>query len=138
MNAVAEHLTKHGIRPSAQRMAIMEYLLHHRTHPTVDEIYCALHEDMPTLSKTTVYNTLELLSERGAAITLTLDAKNAHFDGFTADHAHFLCEQCGKIYDMELPAGIGPSVTSKDGFKINLTQLSYIGICPECLAKSEK
>ena len=63
-----EHLIRHGVRPSVQRIAVMNYLLEHRTHPTVDEIYVALSKDMPTLSKTTVYNTLELLVKQKAVL----------------------------------------------------------------------
>ena len=51
MNAV-ERLQSHHIKPSVQRMAIMKYLMEHRTHPTVDEIYTSLAPEMPTLSKT--------------------------------------------------------------------------------------
>ncbi|MBR4922900.1 MAG: transcriptional repressor, partial [Bacteroidaceae bacterium] len=53
-----EYLLSFGIKPSVQRIAIMDYLMTHRTHPAIDEIYLALCEDIPTLSKTTVYNTL--------------------------------------------------------------------------------
>ena len=64
---VLKRLQNHNIKPSVQRIAIMNYLIEHRTHPTVDEIYTALSPSIPTLSKTTVYNTLKLLSEQGAA-----------------------------------------------------------------------
>ena len=56
---VIERLQSHSIKPSVQRIAIMQYLMDHHTHPTVDEIYTALAPGMPTLSKTTVYNTLK-------------------------------------------------------------------------------
>ena len=73
---VVKRLQNHNIKPSVQRIAIMNYLIEHRTHPTVDEIYTALSPSIPTLSKTTVYNTLKLLSEQGAAQTLTIDERN--------------------------------------------------------------
>ena len=52
-----EKLLLKDIKPSYQRLRIFQYLLSHRTHPTVDEIHHALVAEMPTLSKTTVYNT---------------------------------------------------------------------------------
>ena len=52
-----------GVRPSVQRLAVMDYLATHKTHPTVDEIYSSLAPSIPTLSKTTVYNTLKLFVE---------------------------------------------------------------------------
>lgn len=77
MEIVVERLQGHNIKPSVQRIAIMKYLMEHRTHPTVDEIYTALSPTIPTLSKTTVYNTLKILSEQGAAQTLTPLIQNA-------------------------------------------------------------
>lgn len=53
-----EYMLQYDIKPSVQRMAIMEYLMKNRVHPTADEIYGALYPMMPTLSKTTVYNTM--------------------------------------------------------------------------------
>ncbi|KAA6316446.1 Peroxide-responsive repressor PerR, partial [termite gut metagenome] len=70
---VQEQLSMHGIKPSLQRMAIMDYLLEHHTHPTVEEIYMALFPSIPTLSKTTVYNTLKLFAEQGVVNMLTID-----------------------------------------------------------------
>ncbi len=96
------YLISKGIRPSQQRIAVMDYLLTHRTHPTADEIFNALYPAMPTLSKTTVYNTLKLFTERGAVLCLDIDGKNARFDGDTRPHAHFMCKGCGCIYDLPL------------------------------------
>ena len=81
------YLTEHGVKPSVQRLAVMDYLMEHHTHPTVEEIYSALLPNMPTLSKTTVYNTLKLLTEQGAAIQLTIDERNVCFDADTSAHA---------------------------------------------------
>jgi len=67
-----ERLLEHNIKPSMQRIAIMEYLMNHPIHPSADDIYTALSPSMPTLSKTTVYNTLRLFSEQGAALMLTM------------------------------------------------------------------
>ena len=100
MNAY-EYLLSYNIKPSVQRIAIMDYLLKHHTHPCIDEIYLALCKDIPTLSKTTVYNTLKLFIEHGAARMLTIDERNACFDGDTSMHAHFQCKACGKIQEVD-------------------------------------
>ena len=72
MNSAYNKLIALGIRPSIQRVAIMKYLLSHHTHPTVEEVFVALKKQLPTVSRTTVYNTLRMLSEHGAARTLLL------------------------------------------------------------------
>lgn len=137
MTDATKHLQDHGIRPSLQRIAIMKYLLEHATHPTVDTIYQDLHPDMPTLSRTTVYNTLELFKERGAVKVLTIDSKNVHYDGCTAAHAHFLCKECGKIYDINLPETLDKMITSLPKHKVIHAEIYYEGICQECEQKSE-
>ena len=64
--SVIEYLSDHGIKASVQRIGVMRYLMEHLTHPSVEEIHGALQGKIPTLSKTTVYNTLRLLVEQGA------------------------------------------------------------------------
>lgn len=60
-----DYLISYNIKPSVQRIAIMDYLLAHKTHPSIDEIYLALCKDIPTLSKTTV-----LMKERYHSVPL--------------------------------------------------------------------
>lgn len=131
-----EHLMQFGIRPSVQRVAVMHYLLTHRTHPTVDDIYQALMEEIPTLSRTTVYNTLHLLYEHGAILALCIDGINAHFDAFTHPHAHFMCSCCGKVYDVDLDdTAFIERNTPRNASHIADAQLYYKGICDDCAAK---
>lgn len=130
-------LLEHNIKPSMQRIAIMKYLMEHRTHPSAEEIYTALSPSMPTLSKTTVYNTLRLFSEQGAAQMLTIDERNANFDADTSLHAHFLCKKCGKIYDLQTPIAVKQVVgLQMDGHEVNEMHYYYRGICNNCLKEN--
>ena len=134
-----EYLLSFGIKPSVQRIAIMDYLMTHRTHPAIDEIYLALCEEIPTLSKTTVYNTLKLFVEHGAAQMLTIDERNTCYDADIQLHAHFLCKKCGKIFD--LPASIEQtkvSVMDEEGFKVEEIHQYFKGYCPSCLMEEAK
>lgn len=134
---VYEYLQNYNIKPSVQRIAIMDYLLKHKTHPCIDEIYMALNKQIPTLSKTTVYNTLKLLVEHGAAKMLTIDEKNACFDGITSFHAHFQCRICGQIIDVPAEDIENPDEKQlkNNGFIINEAHRYYKGICPKCQKK---
>ncbi|MDP4277541.1 MAG: transcriptional repressor [Bacteroidota bacterium] len=127
-------LISHGINPSMQRIAIMEYLLNHRTHPSADDVYTNLSKTMPTLSKTTVYNTLKLLSEKGAALMLTIDENKVNFDGDTSPHTHFLCKTCGRIYDLPMAGSVKEVMAmDADGHLITEVHQYYRGICKNCL-----
>lgn len=57
---IGEYLKSKGVRPSEQRIRIFKYLYVNKNHPTVDMIYRELVQKMPCLSKTTVYNTLNI------------------------------------------------------------------------------
>ena len=138
MNAY-EYLLNYHIKPSVQRIAIMDYLLKHHTHPRIDEIYMALCPDIPTLSKTTVYNTLKLFVEHGAARMLTIDERNACFDGDTSVHAHFQCKVCGKITDIPLSPEEPEDMKHlrEKGYQIEEIHRYYKGVCPNCLNMNE-
>lgn len=133
-----EYLLSFNIKPSVQRIAVMDYLLTHKTHPNIDEIYSALNKTMPTLSKTTIYNTLRLFVEHGAALMLTIDDKYACFDGDIHPHAHFLCSKCNKIYDLPLSEDfLERSMQGVDEYKVDEVALYYRGTCPNCLKKEK-
>ena len=125
----ASTLRETGISPSVQRVAIYDYLMTHFTHPTVDEIYKDLSPAIPTLSKTTIYNTLTLFCEQGLIDSFTMDDNTTHYDGETQPHAHFKCTQCGRIYDIPLPKIEMPQI---EGFEINEMKVFYSGICENC------
>ena len=134
-----EYLQSFGIKPSVQRIAIMDYLLTHRTHPAIDEIYLALCEQIPTLSKTTVYNTLKLFVEHGAAQMLTIDERNTCYDADIQLHAHFLCKKCGKIIDLPpSPEQAKVSAMKEEGFKVDEIHQYFKGYCPSCLMEEDK
>lgn len=129
-----DRLLAYSIKPSMQRIAIMDYLMEHRTHPSADVIYMALSPTMPTLSKTTVYNTLKLFSEQGAALMLTIDERNANFDADTSAHAHFLCKKCGMIYDLACEVETKKvEHLQLDGHEVTEMHYYYKGICRKCL-----
>lgn len=131
-NEAQDRLLKFGIKPSVQRIAIMDYLLANKTHPTVDEIYTALFPFIPTLSKTTVYNTLSLFVEQGAALCLGIELKNARFDGDISCHAHFICNRCGQIHDIFdfQPDSLKTAVP--ENFELEDIHVYYKGCCAKC------
>ena len=66
-------LIEAGIKPSSQRIAVMRQLMSDKSHPTVADIYDALIPEHPTISRTTIYNTLKLFVETGCARCLSID-----------------------------------------------------------------
>ncbi len=134
LNTVKQYLLERDIKPSVQRIAVMTYLLEHRTHPTVDEIYLELQDKIPTLSKTTIYNTLKLFVEKKAILSLTIDEKMVRYDGYRQRHAHLFCHGCGKVVDVPLEYNVElPQTEKTKGFADVETQVYHKGYCAECL-----
>ena len=136
-NRVEEMLRNQGVKPSYPRMRIMSYLLENKTHPTVDEIYVNLLSEIPTLSKTTVYNTLGLFKERGLVQLLTIEEGEARYDADVGLHIHFQCNKCGKVYDFYPEAQMVEFGLPK-GFEITEKHIYFKGICPSCEGDKEK
>ena len=127
-----QYLRQFSIKPSVQRSAVMNFLLKNRIHPTIDEIYIALSPNMPTLSKTTVYNTLDLFVEKGAVRSLVIDERNARYDVDVSAHAHFICKNCGKVHDI---FNVNPTYfqhPQTDKFNIESVEICYSGTCKKC------
>ena len=138
MNNAFETLSRYSIKPSPQRMAIMTYLLEHKTHPTIEEIYKSLSPDMPTLSKTTIYNTLKLFVENGAASMRTINDTTTCYDYDTSPHAHFICKKCNKVTDLFYGVeNMIPSRQEIEGNRIVDMQVYYRGICKDCLKENK-
>ena len=136
MNNVTQYLTGYGIRPSVQRIAIMRYLQTHKTHPSADEIFDSLRGQIPTLSKTTVYNTLKLFVDQGAAVYIGIDEKNARFDGIKLPHAHLRCKECGIIFDMDIK--IENYLPANFNGEIDEVYFYMKGTCEKCTGKSRR
>lgn len=131
MLGTAEKLRTFGIRPSVHRMAIYRYLDEKRNHPTAEMIYQALSPENPTLSRTTVYNTLKLFVSLNAAQEVIIEDGEMRYDADIAPHAHFKCSKCGAIHDFFfVPQEHLPTLSSK--FKIHEIHVNYRGLCPDC------
>ena len=130
----ATTLTEKDIKPSYQRIKILEYLTSKRNHPTVDKIFNDLIKEIPTLSKATVYNTLDLFKKENLARVVTIEDNETRFDAKVLNHGHFKCESCGSIYDFEINID-SFSTDLLEHFKINEKNVYFKGICPGCLEK---
>jgi len=128
---VNHYLTKHGIKPSYQRMKIMEFLLNNKNHPTVDNIHKDLINVIPTLSKTTVYNTLNLFAKQNVVQIINIENNEVRYDGNISFHGHFKCEKCGKIYDFNIKSN-DLNFEQIENFEIKHTDIYLKGICKKC------
>ena len=120
-------------RSTIQKSFILDYLKSVKTHPTAETIYEQVRKKLPNISQGTVYRVLNNFKAKGAIISI--DTKGTvHFDADISDHAHFICEKCGNVYDVVeecSKCGILKNKKTKVG-KINKYQINFYGICKQC------
>ena len=126
-----------GIRPSIQRIAVYGYLCEHPVHPDVETVYDALNPSYPTLSKTTIYNTLKLFEEKKIIQTIKIEDDKLRFDAEMRDHLHFKCIKCNRIFDVFADNNISKMFGNindivPNGFSISKIQTNLWGFCRDC------
>jgi Fur family iron response transcriptional regulator len=89
-----------GVRPSAQRMAVAQYVLTTDEHPSAEQVLTRVAERFPYLSRATVYNTLNLFVKEGLLRQLVLSEGKVVFDPKLERHHHFVDDATGRIEDI--------------------------------------
>jgi Fe2+ or Zn2+ uptake regulation protein len=88
------------IQPTPQRIAVVECVLNTKSHPTADDVLISARRKCPTVSRATVYNTLNLLVEKGLIGMQTIREGAVVFDPNVEKHHHFIDDDTGDIYDI--------------------------------------
>lgn len=128
---ITEQLKSKEIRPSYQRIKVLEYLYQKEGHPTVEGIYRSLTVDIPSLSKVTIYNTLHTLIEAGLVRVVDIDETEKHYDITLTNHGHFRCDSCGTIYNFSVNIDQAP-FEGLEQFQIREKNVYFRGLCPNC------
>ena len=132
MDKYVRILKEHGLKVTPQRLEILKYLDTHRNHPAADTIYSELKKSNPSLSKTTVYNTLQHLGEHGLVIALTISGSELMYDSVINPHHHFLCKACGNIIDIDIECPNARKIEA-GGHRIDEVHGYFKGVCASCL-----
>jgi Fur family peroxide stress response transcriptional regulator len=134
-DAVAiEALRNKGYKATPQRIAICRIALHSREHPTAQRIYNEVKKVHPTVSLATVYKTLQVLRDLDLIQELNLPQGQTRFDPYIKPHINLICQQCGKIEDLDDPTAreISERVSAATEFKPNGQRIEVYGICQKC------
>ncbi len=91
---------KYGIMPTPQRVEIAAILLEQPQHLSADHIIEKLRAAGSCVSKATVYNTLNLFSERGLVKEIMVDPVRKFYDSTTHPHHHFYNVDSGQLSDI--------------------------------------
>jgi Fe2+ or Zn2+ uptake regulation protein len=125
--ALAELLTRHGVQPSAQRLAVAQYVLATDEHPSADRVFAEVRSRIAMISRATVYNTLNLLVRKRLLRQLVLAEGKVVFDPHMAPHHHFVDEATGEIRDIPWDALEVRRIEALPGVKVREYQVVLRG-----------
>jgi Fe2+ or Zn2+ uptake regulation protein len=120
-------LRQHRIQPSAQRVAIADYVLGTEDHPSADQVFARVRRSQPAISRATVYNTLNRFVREGLLRTLVLAEGRVVFDPKVAPHHHFIDEASGRIHDVPWNALRVSRVEALEGLDVREYQVVLRG-----------
>lgn len=124
-----------GQRYSKKRAAILETLRATTEHPSAETVYNRLKPEHPDLSLGTVYRNLALFVENGDAVSVGIVNGQERYDGNPAPHAHFVCEKCGRVIDIDVPDDVSRlyrRVSDSAGVTVTGHAVTYTGVCDKC------
>lgn len=125
-----------GLRSTGQRRAVLS-ALDELGHATVDELAAHVQRELPDLSLSTVYRTVEALDEVGLVTHAHLHHGSPTYHRVDDDpHVHLVCRRCERVDSLPvtIAAGLVASVHDTVGFEVDVSHLALHGVCRECAA----
>jgi Fur family peroxide stress response transcriptional regulator len=125
-----------GWRYTRQRAAVLACLHASTAHPTAEQVFATVRQQLPHISLATVYKALETLVDAGLAHRIAGDHGPTRYDGRSEPHYHLRCQHSGEVLD--LPLAYDPSLVDKldpqlieslrrQGFEITEHRLELVG-----------
>ncbi len=122
-------------RLTRQRETILNILKDRYDHPTADQLFLEIRRVIPRISLGTVYRNLDVLRQAGWVRVVVMPGEPRRYDCNIVPHHHFLCTDCGKIYDFSSSSGSGTDSVLLPGFTISKQSVEWEGVCAECNRK---
>ncbi len=120
---------------SPQASLVLGVLCERRCHLTAEEILSSL----DGIGMATVYRALEHLTELGLVRKLLVGKKSALYEYVRKEHMHFVCRQCGRVYDVAADfSGMIGEAAKCCGHQVSWSEVTAHGICQSCRAQSRQ
>jgi Fe2+ or Zn2+ uptake regulation protein len=128
------------VRNTHQKQNVLDTLKSMRgQHPTAETVYEKVSQNIPTISRATVYRVLNQFAEQGAVAQLHVPESAVRYDDLLAPHCHLLCSSCNRVVDLaEPPFDFGKLPLPQEdvsGSRITGAEILFRGVCPECVGR---
>ena len=133
-SSLSERLRSRGWRMTPQRAAIATALDEARGHFSAEQVRIAVRRRDAQVSLATVYNTLTALVAMGELREVRVGRGPVLFDFNVRPHHHFVCDQCGRLVDIDPGAArdVKLPTSKKQGFVVRSVDVVFHGRCRAC------
>ena len=117
-----------------QRKIVLQVIRESDQHLTANEVFAQARQLLPSISFATVYNSLRYLKNENLIGEVRFGAESTRYDRTLTRHDHAVCNDCGKLVDLELaiPDNLIKQAARRSKFKADSIALTLRGLCPEC------
>ena len=141
---VADYLKSRSIRLTTQRRRIIDEVFQTHEHFDAEELFMRLAGRTRSVSRATVYRTLDLLARMGIVTKLSLGDGQSRYEFKSSEreehHHHLICTHCGKIInysefldeELRLVKKTEDRLAKKYNFKILDHNIEFLGLCKKC------
>ncbi|HBF35887.1 MAG TPA: transcriptional repressor [Firmicutes bacterium] len=133
MDSFYQKCADHNLKVTPQRVFIYQELLKATDHPSIDDVFNRVRNQLPNISFDTVYRTALSLADLGI-IDIIESGGPKRFDANISLHHHFHCLKCQKIidFDCEYYDQITVPKELQSRFKIFNQRVVLEGLCADC------
>lgn len=127
-------LRENGLRATSQRIEILQAVIEAEGHPTAEEVWERAREAQPTLSLSTVYDTLSRFVELDLLDELHAGEEATRYEFFDRPHLNLVCTACGRVEDTEAD-GLASLISEAEGastFDVAPQPIELEGRCSDC------
>ena len=134
MDNITSIFKEKKLKLTPQRLAVYQYLMGTKDHPSAEAIYKALQPIYPTMSLATVYKALKTLVEVGLVQEINVGEGNFRYDATVNDHAHIQCLKCSRVDDLEIDSfpNLNQIAAENSKYEIKWNKLFFYGVCVSC------
>ena len=137
--SVINALRRNGFKATPQRIAICNFALNSREHPTAQEIYREVKKVYPTVSLATVYKTLQVLKELHLIQELAFSG-DKRFDSYMEPHLNIICMRCGEVLDINDHSvrDMVDRAAAKTKYTFTEQRFDIYGTCEKCKERRKR
>ena len=123
-----------GFRVTPQRQVILEAIVEAGEHTTFEDIYKRVHALSSSISRATVYRTLELFSKHHLIHVNEIGGNKVYEMASELQHHHLICRRCwgDQKIDDEAFREMSVNLDERYRFLVQSKHLVLIGLCEYC------